>query len=673
MCIDNGKKYGHLRNLVKGLPMNSPVSISISPEYCIQVTLIDANHCIGSCMFLIEDHKKSILYTGDIRVDSNFLASLSKQPVVLPYIVNKKLDTIYIDTTFSIRSEPYTEIPPNIQGIIDIIQIIQLYPEETRFYLNTSTAGTNSDCISGYEDIWLYLASAYKAKVHVNLSQYLLFENLSSFNNKGSFPFSSYFTGRSNTEKVNQGCLTTQGSDAKFHSCKREECEFLKDDNHSQPVVFVQPVVDKTSAEIWSQNRARSLESFDSNAIDTPNSYAQFLDGCHENIKGRSAYYIIAENEIYIKSSTPTGEIKLLPTNLYIPFSKHSSFFEMRELVRLFRPNDVYPCVLPNQPGGKDFRAIKAWLNGFSILRLFGSECRNLGGYRFDQEMKEFVFLQQQRGFNLHAFPSQLEKICSGEVSSEDDQLNMPSNIHKSDTNTLSNRRMLNGDPRNAKFTMELDNLEATEVRLRRAAQATKLPPFQKKHFKGKGNRITPEELTNSSSSSSSVSELLVMLNRFNSQESQYQDSQCQNSKDQDSKKETSYVLKKSYQGRVKASSTLADTFKSSKTQTRATVSSSQSESFSNDEELKSNETDIDELSDLLSSVLVPKKKARKQAIHIGSKTVRKVCKSKMRSGGLNSSPSRGKIKLERKASLNRNNTANKGPMVRKSWKLDHV
>lgn len=41
--------------------------IELTPLKSIRVTLIDANHCPGSVMFLIEGDGKTILYTGDIR------------------------------------------------------------------------------------------------------------------------------------------------------------------------------------------------------------------------------------------------------------------------------------------------------------------------------------------------------------------------------------------------------------------------------------------------------------------------------------------------------------------------------------------------------------------------------------------------------------------------------
>ena len=43
--------YRHLGGLLKALPLDTPVSIETSPGHDVQVTLFDANHCVGAVMF----------------------------------------------------------------------------------------------------------------------------------------------------------------------------------------------------------------------------------------------------------------------------------------------------------------------------------------------------------------------------------------------------------------------------------------------------------------------------------------------------------------------------------------------------------------------------------------------------------------------------------------------
>ena len=92
--------YKHLKKLLKPIPLETPTEIELVPGRSIRVTLLDANHCVGACMFLIEGDGKAILYTGDIRAEVWWVNALTRSPVMLPYACNgktmslKQLDTI---------------------------------------------------------------------------------------------------------------------------------------------------------------------------------------------------------------------------------------------------------------------------------------------------------------------------------------------------------------------------------------------------------------------------------------------------------------------------------------------------------------------------------------------------------------------------------------------------
>jgi Cft2 family RNA processing exonuclease len=49
------------------IPLNTPTEIELTPRRRVRVTLLDANHCPGAVMFLIEGDGKAIIYSGDIR------------------------------------------------------------------------------------------------------------------------------------------------------------------------------------------------------------------------------------------------------------------------------------------------------------------------------------------------------------------------------------------------------------------------------------------------------------------------------------------------------------------------------------------------------------------------------------------------------------------------------
>ena len=65
-----------MRKLAKALPLDTPTLIELAPGNSIRVTLIDANHCVGAVMFLIEGNGKAILYTGDIRAEEWWVNSI---------------------------------------------------------------------------------------------------------------------------------------------------------------------------------------------------------------------------------------------------------------------------------------------------------------------------------------------------------------------------------------------------------------------------------------------------------------------------------------------------------------------------------------------------------------------------------------------------------------------
>ncbi|GJJ13465.1 hypothetical protein Clacol_007719 [Clathrus columnatus] len=121
--IDENKKGVYARDLLasnpfpdnnRSLPLNTPTRIELSNDVAVTLTLLDANHCPGSVMFLIEGPEGNILHTGDMRAEPAFLASLSRNPLLQPYIrpsvsfsdsidlspekPMRRLDAIYLDT-----------------------------------------------------------------------------------------------------------------------------------------------------------------------------------------------------------------------------------------------------------------------------------------------------------------------------------------------------------------------------------------------------------------------------------------------------------------------------------------------------------------------------------------------------------------------------------------------
>ena len=122
-AILNANTYLNNSDMIKGLPVLSPVIIDFKGEngtiLFVTVTLIPAGHCPGSVMFLFEYNNKTILYTGDFRINANDFAKLKPlHDYDGKKLYPKKFDKIYLDTTF-LRSE-FSKIPTRKESVEEI-------------------------------------------------------------------------------------------------------------------------------------------------------------------------------------------------------------------------------------------------------------------------------------------------------------------------------------------------------------------------------------------------------------------------------------------------------------------------------------------------------------------------------------------------------------------------
>lgn len=94
---------------VRPLPMDIPTVIPDTNG--VQVTLIEANHCPGSCLFFFEG--RQTVNAGDSNFPSPFVGSprvfrylhcgdfrASPRHVLHPAVKGKKIDHVYLDTTY---------------------------------------------------------------------------------------------------------------------------------------------------------------------------------------------------------------------------------------------------------------------------------------------------------------------------------------------------------------------------------------------------------------------------------------------------------------------------------------------------------------------------------------------------------------------------------------------
>lgn len=111
-------------------------------------------------MFLIQDNSKAILYTGDIRSEPCWVDSLISNPVFLPFYSPhgpKRLNKIYLDTTFATKEDVHRFFPTKRAGLNELLGKIRYHSKDTVFHFNAWTFG--------YEDVWKFLASHLESQV----------------------------------------------------------------------------------------------------------------------------------------------------------------------------------------------------------------------------------------------------------------------------------------------------------------------------------------------------------------------------------------------------------------------------------------------------------------------------------------------------------------------------
>lgn len=130
--------YGHLRKLLKAIPLETPTGIELCPGRNVRVTLVDANHCVGGVGFLIEGDGKAVFYTGDVRAEGWWVEALVRSPAMIPFTVRggRRLDCLYLDTTFATKEDGgrYREFPSKAEGLRELVEKAEKYPKDTIFY-----------------------------------------------------------------------------------------------------------------------------------------------------------------------------------------------------------------------------------------------------------------------------------------------------------------------------------------------------------------------------------------------------------------------------------------------------------------------------------------------------------------------------------------------------------
>ncbi|KAG8855354.1 hypothetical protein FRB91_002329 [Serendipita sp. 411] len=170
--IVKGKSdYTFSRDLLRAIPLDTPTEFELSSTLKVVITAIDANHCPGAVMFLIDGPYGAILHTGDVRAEPYFIQSLGRNPLLQQYIphpnttqwptsqdaVVRTLEAIHLDTEALILVD---DLPTKEDALSGLIMLMEFFNEKTRFYLSGWTWG--------FEDILKAFARRFNAKVHVD-------------------------------------------------------------------------------------------------------------------------------------------------------------------------------------------------------------------------------------------------------------------------------------------------------------------------------------------------------------------------------------------------------------------------------------------------------------------------------------------------------------------------
>ncbi|KAK1149554.1 hypothetical protein N8T08_005103 [Aspergillus melleus] len=374
----------------------------------------------GAVMFLIEGNGRAILYTGDIRAETWWVNSLVRHPILIPYTLgNKRLDTIYLDNTFARASHILNVFPSKAEGLSELLRKVALYPEDTTFYFRAWTFG--------YEEVWVALSAALNSKVHLDRYQLGLYKSLVSQGTDANE--APALCGYELGNRFVSGCLS-ENENTRIHSCEPGvQCSAIP----SAKTVYLVPIVHRAKdgskvpeigigggagdlyqihdLELPDELALEQLDKLCLEQIHDPRSLSQtrkaLFDAFRSKTKALSLdsygmkddHEISLDNLIRILSrghsremlwldvaQHPSGQEQndqagdSLPKIIHFPYSRHSSYFELCELVAAFKPKDIVPCTVDPF----------IWNEDVSMQSLFGHLCSG-ENFTHDQHMRDML------------------------------------------------------------------------------------------------------------------------------------------------------------------------------------------------------------------------------------------------------------------------------------------
>ncbi len=398
--------YRHLKLVLRALPLQTCTELELGPKSRIRVTLVDANHCPGSVMFLIEDDTKAVLYTGDVRAEPWWVNTIVQSPILLPYSCGyRRLDCLYLDTTFSTHNDAYRHFQTKAEGLKELLGKIATFPNDTVFYFRAWTLG--------YEHVWMALSNFLRCQIHVDDYQLNLFSGINENVRDGYTMFDGpALMGFPIGNHSHPGCLGAS-LDTRLHSCEPgAACHTeLKKNN----VVWITPIISRMQdgtellelgaggglgdlyqtpeLEVLDAPTLNALRVLCRDVLKDKDAFARIDQAIDAMLSSGSTRYSLDGLGLNIDEDMPLKEFVRLVSKdqnlsqrvgkdksknrdqsvndeskdrvIHFPFSRHSSYEELRHLVSVFRPKDICPCTVD----------LENWTESIAMESLFGDLC----------------------------------------------------------------------------------------------------------------------------------------------------------------------------------------------------------------------------------------------------------------------------------------------------------
>ncbi|ORY88214.1 hypothetical protein BCR35DRAFT_312978 [Leucosporidium creatinivorum] len=365
-------KGGSAMDLVREIPLDTPQLIEGPDNASVLVTAIDANHCPGACMFLIEGAvngvERAVIVTGDIRAEDWWIASLKRHPALSKYLawdgprvassskdVKGKgkarmqdslpcLDNIYLDTSCVLVDE---ELVSKEEAVHSLVHFISQFPPQTRFFLNAWTWG--------YEEMLKGVYRAFGERIH--LDRY----KMKAYSSPPAYipPFDPLLASLG---------TTSTATPHRFHACERRwKCDqcwgngtgcYVWDPEYlpmlEGPKQLKQPGRRAAQGEV--EGAAPEEDIVYVNPAEMPRwkweQYKARLEETLELAKAREERGEAAgscESSVDEASKRPNFLVRafaLLQMLRIVPLARHSTLPELQRFVALFKPRTLYPLTI---------------------------------------------------------------------------------------------------------------------------------------------------------------------------------------------------------------------------------------------------------------------------------------------------------------------------------------